>query len=121
MTIQRRGDIFDASFRGSPEAGASKIACGGSNRGGRPRQNNSNGAATNADPVADFDSSAVSFRDLTRENQADSAAVGFGRIKRSENVGWVQKSGTVVINDQCHIAGIGVPVDFNMLRVCGCS
>src|SRR5579859_7824779 len=117
MTIQRRGDISDSSFRGSPEAEVSKIASGGSNRGGRARQNNSNRAATDAGPVADFDSAAVSFCHLTRENQADSTAVGFSRIKRSENVGWVQKSRTVVINDQCHIAGIGVPVDFNMLRI----
>ena len=93
----------------------SQVPSGLRNNGGRARQDDFHRAAASIHTISNLDPAAVSFRDLARKNESHAAAIRFGCIERSEHVGRVHEAGTVVVDGEDDVLGIGIPVNFDML------
>jgi hypothetical protein len=81
---------------------------------GRPRQYDSDQAASTAGAVRDFDSSAVGLDDLTRENKPNSTPSRFCRIERGEHIRRIQKTRAIVFDQQIHIGFRDIPSNSNL-------
>jgi len=67
------------------------------------RQDHLNEATSRAVAVGDFNSAAMGFGNLAREDKTDAAPARLCRIKRSEHVGWIEKAGAIVFDKQIHL------------------
>src|SRR5262249_33786639 len=78
------------------------------------RKFNSDHATSLPRAISQFERTSMRLRDLPRQHQADSAALGLGRVERNKSVAWVHQARTVVFDRDDHMTHASHPPYVNL-------